>query len=516
MSNSGNRQKLVCTDCTRRKVKCDKNTPCGNCVKRGSATTCKRDDDSDDAASRRRLSQNIAPGGLTSRVATLENTLSRLTHAVETLVRQRASSRTGSLDAAVQQDSEQEAQSGTAATDDVENASTVIEFLAWGRRKASALRQECVSPDTELTSAGYDEQTLARIRYICAILPTETVVRAVTQYHGRCILWYDGVYFLPTFEQNLDTFYRSSTVESYIRRQPFWSCLLFATLSSGLACASSSVVQSWGYDPHEASRAAQTMYDAAVTCLEVADYMANPSLAAVQCIATLTLPAHLLGHSTKQSVLIATAIKIAQSLNMHQLGKGTSGQLQDLIAQETCRRVWCQLATQDFFQTPFSETNLINTALTSTAPPNNCFDHNMEPQSDSTPTMTSFVRFKYSIASLLVRLQIAVATATTPHAQYEHVIHFDGEMRTLATTGRPSFLAPGPLQDDWPKWVPWARRALRISCAHKVIMIHRKFISLSFTHEAFALTRKTCIAASKTILKCQKDEIDPLAPVLCT
>ena len=43
---------------------------------------------------------------------------------------------------------------------------------------------------------------------------------------------------------------------------------------------------------------------------------------------------------------------------------------------------------------------------------------------------------------------------------------------------------------------------------------HRKFIVLSFTNSAFAFTRRTCLAASKTILKEALAETDKNAPVL--
>ena len=45
-------------------------------------------------------------------------------------------------------------------------------------------------------------------------------------------------------------------------------------------------------------------------------------------------------------------------------------------------------------------------------------------------------------------------------------------------------------------------------------MIHRKFIGLSFTNSAFSFTRRTCIAASKTILKEALSGSDEQGPIL--
>jgi hypothetical protein len=45
-------------------------------------------------------------------------------------------------------------------------------------------------------------------------------------------------------------------------------------------------------------------------------------------------------------------------------------------------------------------------------------------------------------------------------------------------------------------------------------MIHRKFLSMSFDNPAFAFTRRTCIAASKTILKEFRQALSSNGPVL--
>jgi hypothetical protein len=45
-------------------------------------------------------------------------------------------------------------------------------------------------------------------------------------------------------------------------------------------------------------------------------------------------------------------------------------------------------------------------------------------------------------------------------------------------------------------------------------MIHRKFLGASFTNSAYSFTRRTCIAASKTILKEAKAAFDLNGPIL--
>lgn len=53
-----------------------------------------------------------------------------------------------------------------------------------------------------------------------------------------------------------------------------------------------------------------------------------------------------------------------------------------------------------------------------------------------------------------------------------------------------------------------------MSCALLMPCSHRKFLGLSFTNTAFSFTRRTCIAASKTIMKEALSAVDEHGPVL--
>lgn len=78
------------------------------------------------------------------------------------------------------------------------------------------------------------------------------------------------------------------------------------------------------------------------------------------------------------------------------------------------------------------------------------------------------------------------------------------------------FLSSIPLETSWPAWISWARRALAISSSHKKInMIHSSFLSDNFTNPAFGFARRTCLAASKTIVKEYKLVVEEDGPIVC-
>jgi hypothetical protein len=125
---------------------------------------------------------------------------------------------------------------------------------------------------------------------------------------------------------------------------------------------------------------AKQYYQAAIECLNTARYQQNHTrkksapyfsccrslfyvVYSIQTIASLTICAHTLGFSNSQSVMLASAVRIAHSLGIHRLPrfKRASNEVEseastETIQKELQRRIWQQLAIQDWFSVPFSET----------------------------------------------------------------------------------------------------------------------------------------------------------------
>ncbi|KAF2993825.1 hypothetical protein E8E13_002118 [Curvularia kusanoi] len=147
--------------------------------------------------------------------------------------------------------------------------------------------------------------------------------------------------------------------------------------------------------------------------------------------------------------------------------------------------------------------------------PSNCNDDDLEHKPKSVPTQTSYCNYRYEIAALMPRLLDASSACNTLFTKYEQVLKYDEKMRRLATASMPAFLSTNAVVDpDWPVWISWGRRSLAICASHKIIMIHRRFLGLSFTNSAFSFTRRTCVAAAKTILKEALSENDQDGPIL--
>jgi hypothetical protein len=151
-----------------------------------------------------------------------------------------------------------------------------------------------------------------------------------------------------------------------------WVSLLFAVLTGSMASAPASIAQSWGFHGRERNSLSTRWLKASIACLHQADYMACHSIYSVEAIATLTISAHMLGHSNGFSVLLASGVRIAQGLGLHQLEEETDTRSTDAVGLEIARRIWCQLCIQDWFSIPFTESYLIHRLGFTTKKPQNC------------------------------------------------------------------------------------------------------------------------------------------------
>jgi hypothetical protein len=374
------------------------------------------------------------------------------------------------------------------------DAATILEFLAWGRRKnpdyCGDLSPGDVPAEVEDEDGrghglglGLGPDRASAEAYLRLLLPRRLLLERLVSFHCERVLWYHNSFDAEKFHDELQTFYRVAQGQpGHPSVDPQWLALLFSIITGALACAPRNLAQTWGFPSWEQTTLAQRWFKAVTTCLHIADYTAVHSPYALQAIGTLTMSAHLLGFSNSLSVLIASAARIGQCLGL-QRTRAPAG-------------AWRQLCIQDWFSIPFFESYVISRPSRG--------DIGADETRNDEPTRGAYSHFFYKVAALLSSLHDGMQNAHTLYTRYEQVLEHDRQLRSLATQGLPRFLQNTPMQPDWPCYVPWARRCLAISLSHKVIMIHRKFLALSFTNPVFGRTRRTCVAAARTIIKEQK------------
>ena len=431
---------------------------------------------------------------------------------------------------------------GKPAPEEVEDAARVLNFLTWGRYKISDvdgkaekfLREPHMTRNLDSSpwqsTNGFTTAEAAQIAFLQLLLPSTRQILGAVDYSDKCLLWYHGAYHAPTFRKELQEALTQCGGSLRIERLNLqWAALLFAVLASCMVSSPIAVSERWGFHKNERAKLSKEWYKAAVSCLHVGGYMSNHNLYAVQAICTLTLSAHTLGFSADQSILIGAGLRLAQSLGLHRLAhtkdetidlEQEPDVLPDELYKKTLtkllgRRLWMHVCCHDWFSIPFAESYNINLLHFTTIKPAHLDDDTMKVLPADQPSLSSYLSFLFDIASLLPQLQDAFVASNTTYTKYEAVLEFDSKMRALANEKIPKMYSmKEPLDPSWPEYIHWARRSITICIAHKLMMIHRKFLGRSFTNPAFAFTRRTCCQAAKTILKEAKQVHDDEGPTL--
>ena len=523
-----------------RRQKCDRNLPCSRCIKRGEPDKCSREWPKEGYDPKKhRTYPRPEKGGQDSPTTSIDIDGSHASPDSNANAVVHPSLRTSSTPSGariVQANTNDESLGATRPTQsrlDEEKEASVLEFLTWGRGnladyqvKSFDILKEPFKNNPRLAcpgqeySNGFGNTDPQQISFLQILLPRREQVFRLVEYHISHVLWYHACFHGETLRRELHSHYLSTGGLLISNTDLRWSALLFSIMAGSMACAREHEASLWGFSKAERHQLTRQWYKASVNCLNLSDYMWRHHLWSVQTICVLTISGHILGFSNTQSTLHGAALKIAQGLGLQRLGPEsddivlndgtlTPAKREKIVRREVGRRVWSQVCNQDWFSIPFSEMYTIQRSHFSTSPPQHIDDRTLLPVPAHEPSSTSFARSINNIAWILPQAHDALTSASTLYTKYEQVLHHDAKMKALERNGVPPFLSMTEMiRPEWPEWIPWARRSLTICFAHKTIMVHRSFLGKSLTDPTFEHTRKTCMEASKTILKEVRQALD--------
>lgn len=125
-----------------------------------------------------------------------------------------------------------------------------------------------------------------------------------------------------------------------------WVALLFVILSGSIISAPLSLAQRWGFRRDEQHTLSESWYDATLECLHLSEHLTRHWLDTLQATVVLTTSAYMLGRMRSQSVLMATAIRMAQNLGFDRLGEEPEGLSEGIVPRESARRA-CGMLSSD-------------------------------------------------------------------------------------------------------------------------------------------------------------------------
>ncbi|KAH7041589.1 uncharacterized protein B0I36DRAFT_234147 [Microdochium trichocladiopsis] len=529
------RQPKSCLECTRRKIRCDKGTPCARCVRLGKQ--CARELVQTTRAVRDHQDEIVFLEGLAAALAEVDGT-----EAIRATVRGRIGELAGHNAAAITTSSQvaltasvsdrdengalpgsSSSPTGTVSPSAGTGGQTgaalhTVEFMAWGRHRGACFphRSGCdcrmLRPYAEIASINTDLEWTGLRRTIFLLDPDLQLdpdhARALVRLHFDHVLWHHNAFHAPTFLAQCEEFWEHGTVV-----HPLWMALYFSVLSVTLWTVLNSELPETEYLCDEP--AIRRYLHAMLQTLYQENFLENQSLFSIQAIAISTRVAHNLGLSDLNAALVGAAVRIAHLLGLHQIQPAldrhtieTASDWFSITEEQVGCRTWLQLTIQDHFQVFFTETYLIHPWHFKTPMPLNCNDEDMIELDNETPTINSYIRTLGGISRMIPSLLDALGPMNNrrPLDQvYRDILTSDQAFRDFVKT-IPSFLLKDAREQGVvPPWQQVAKASLAITSADKIIMIHRPILFHSFQNPAFAWTRATCVAAALTILHQQEE-----------
>ncbi|KAF5650662.1 transcriptional regulatory [Fusarium sp. NRRL 25303] len=434
---SSQRSVLACTNCSRRKIKCSKTIPCTACVRQNKAAQCQREPVA--VVSRRSVGRSRASTALgdpppvivpvpeaasraqvsptsIDEVATLNPTAGSiarssnesLPHIDERMIEQLLASLS------------------TPDTRLTNEAAAMLEFLTHGRRNILNQFTGRESISTSMTQPVQKWDTF---------LPVEDA-RSLLVLHEKHLTWMHNTVHMPTFLREFD--------ENILKFEcdGNWIALYYALLSQTLYHLDSDYLLSL---PQVDNNASRVLFDKSIEMLYNAEFMDKHKLTSVQAICLLVQVAHNFDKSDLICVLVSTAIRIAQCLNLHRLGFDEPGAgVNEVIDREVRKRVWWFLVRYDWLQIPFQNTCQISYSQFNTPMPANCHDDEermtkdgrIDAQPAEISTITTWTNCLAQMAIVMWRyhdrmLRVGNTQTDDIDRRYDEVIRADEEIKSL-------------------------------------------------------------------------------------
>lgn len=356
---------------------------------------------------------------------------------------------------------------------------------------------------------GGSEQELV---FLQSLIPSSRRIQQLVEYHEANLFWFHNGFNISVFRREVSSALNNSDNIDLKSHDLRWCALLFAVMAASLACANVSFAHSWGFEKNQKLLLGKQWYEAVNSCLQLGHYASKHDIYSIQAIQVSGVSAHILGFSNEQFVLYGAAYRIAQSLGLQKLAidaipegpdtlRANPSQVQRavLIERETGRKIWISLCTQDWFSIASSDMYCLHKKQFTTSKPRRINDESLLLAEDQVPLGIDFGNYMYDIASLMADFHDASTGLEDVSEQYNIVLKYDSRLRAMGS----EFCLPSASLDidAKPPWVAWARHTCRVLHAHKLIMIHRRFLSRSFTDPRFAYTRWASATAAKKILK---------------
>ncbi|KAJ2988768.1 hypothetical protein NUW58_g3806 [Xylaria curta] len=529
-SPSSRREKpqLSCSQCRRRKSRCDRRVPCSNCASRGQICTYASQagslDNNHNSAASHRYGTLPADSSLQDRLNQLENL-------VVSLRSELAAGKTGNTDAPVLSTAlintdrdvsvDESSECGSMVISPTEHRYVgrehwvaILDSIAElrGRVIADDIRRDC--EDTQVTDQfpralllyGHRAPT-SRIEILEALPAKPIVDRYVSRYFNNL----DLVSFTlhgPSFLQEYEAFWQNPDPVPFI-----WIGLLFSIICLAV------IVSDYPDSHHANTESGQRSHQIAlfrekiVRCFVLGEYT-KPGPYVLEAMIHYVYVEFLLCRDAREDLWFLLAFQVNLALRMGYHRDPSHFPNITPLQSEMRRRLWSSIVFSDvMISCQMGMPRMISNAGCDTAEPRNLNDSDLTPDMSELPVARPETEMT-TVLSVIARRRVLEAlgviadlTASAKPCSYAEVMRVDQVLRE-AEARIPPPIKTKPLATSMtdPPIIIMARLFTRHMFYKGQLMLHRRFLQVNTSQSAdiFAYSRDTCLDASLQSLLIQK------------
>ncbi|KAK8858404.1 hypothetical protein IAR55_002631 [Kwoniella newhampshirensis] len=458
-----------CTECIRRKTRCNKQIPCDLCSKRGVSHLC-------------RLESNYVPVPSPSPLSEIDALRQGVYAEIEVLRR-----RIVELEKASGRRSESRNRTDGGGGGEETDAATTLEFFALGLDRRLGGEDDAVPPIARQPRQIHshilpDPLPTPPERVTDSLLPRH-IVTPILEFHQQGVYWQHACIYFPRFWEEVAVFYNAVDNGGWGRVDGTWTALFFVLQAIAVHQMTDENAVACGLNEADRFVLPTALIDSAMAAFNHGNFLSRPTIYSCQAIAILALCGHNVCESDLLSSLLAIGIKLAQTLNLHSLGRARE---KSVIDWELGKRVWWSLTMEDWFAIPFRGVWSVQPDHFDTPLPSNCHDSDLasghnptRPESEATVGLCR-LHFK----------ALFTVCATDLHRPSESA----DKIRHLITL----LPQPSPAQ---PPWTSNMRHYLLISASHKILTIYRAFLARGGTLAERSKAQTECVKAAEAIIE---------------
>ncbi|KAH6872930.1 hypothetical protein BKA58DRAFT_283716, partial [Alternaria rosae] len=521
---------LSCDFCRKRKLRCDRNKPCGSCIRLGQASGCSfplpqlsrapQKDRPIDSAPRKAFEERIdqleslvrslldkqenppnalIPGNLATHEAT------ETAAAVDPLVYE-----AGRINLNNHQSSYVESDHWKAILDEISGLKDMVQ-----EQVEEPLQTGPTLPGNDLFLL--QTYPVTKMDIVAAIPPRIIVDSMISKYFKWADMPVSLVIHRKVFIKQYEAFW-----EDPLSTSTMWLTILFGMMYTVAYCTlfvngeTSSLDEATAAEYHSLIIISR---EKMIQCLRLGNYMKGVPHT-IEALLAFLQTEYVQGEDTQQGCWQLTGVIIRVALKMGYHRDGLHFPQMSVYEAEMRRRTWYILTQFDIASA--SEVGLpriIKETQCDTTEPRNLLDDDFDDTSTALPlarpqrehTLSQFLVYKSRIVS--VYGMICDFTTSSKQRDYDEAMRLD-TLLNKAYTQKPSILQLKPMQQSILDGAELITRRLYIAMSyhHAQITLHRKFIILAKTNGKYQLSHSTCINAALTILQLQAELFEQCRP----